>query len=78
MSATVSQDAASKSITFLETTLTFGFSGRSSSEGKLDLKIGKTFQNHIFSVLRLQKNYPMALVLPYVVDSDNVSVCPKF
>ena len=45
----------------------------------MDWKLQTDFlKNHIFLVLRVHKNDPMALVLRYVVDSDNVNLRVKF
>ena len=45
----------------------------------MDWKLQTDFlKNHIFLVLRVHKNDPMALVLRYVVDSDDVNLRVKF
>ena len=45
----------------------------------MDWKLQTDFlKNHIFLVLRVHQNDPMALVLRYVVDSDNVNLRMKF
>ena len=45
----------------------------------MDWKLQTDFlKNHVFLVLRVHKNDLMALVLRYVVDSDNVNLRVKF
>ena len=83
--AVLSYRAASKTITFSETTWkvnstvpTFHIFVVTSPRDKLDLKIGTTFSKIMnFLKLRLLKNDPIALALSYVDDSVNVNICSK-
>ena len=60
------------------TASTFGFSVASSSVGD-GLENWQNFlKNQIFPTLRINKNYPMVIVLRYDVDSVGVNMRDKF
>ena len=61
------------------TVVTFHSSVTSSSESKLDLKIGKIFsKTHLFQVFHPHKNEPVALAHWHVFDYVNFNICAVF